>query len=162
MFHLGHYLFIYFWSWCFCYFKGQSLRCSPGQGNACCCAFTLYMWEGSNREQWHLLHSLPVFSHSHHYPQSNWPFWCCFPSGWVCIRSRTLWVSPTNSPVRLGVSPAAASTPMGVFNQWFEASFPHAGILCCAVCCLVHQLLPQLPASALPTPLLNPPPCGVC
>ena len=66
-----------------------------------------------------------------------------------------------NSPVRLGVSPAAASTPMGVFNQWFEASFPHAGILCCAVCCLVHQLLPQLPASALPTPLLNPPPCWV-
>ena len=29
-----------------------------------------------------------------------------------------------NSPVRLGVSPAAASTPMGVFNQRFEALFP--------------------------------------
>ena len=34
-----------------------------------------------------------------------------------------LWVSPTNSPVRLGVSPAAASTRTGVFNQRFEALF---------------------------------------
>ena len=121
-----------------------------------------------------LLHSLPVFSHSHHYPQSNWPFWCCFPSGWVCIRSRTLWVSPTNSPVRLGVSPAATSTPTGVFNQRVEALFPHAGALGCAVeVCLILQLflpvylhvnvgppspqattLPALPAAALPALVL--------
>ena len=47
-------------------------------------------------------------------------------------------VSPMNSPVRLGVSPAAAPTPMGVFNQWFEALFPCAGTLGCAVCYLVH------------------------
>ena len=39
-----------------------------------------------------------------------------------------------NSPVRLGVSPAAASTPMGVFNQRFEALFPGAGALGCEVC----------------------------
>ena len=38
-------------------------------------------------------------------------------------------VSPTTSPVRLGVSPAAASTPTGVFNQRFEALFPHTGAL---------------------------------
>ena len=38
---------------------------------------------------------------------------------WACVCSRLLWVSPTNSPVRLGFSPAAASTPMGVFNQRF-------------------------------------------
>ena len=38
--------------------------------------------------------------------------------------SGTLWISPTNSPVRLGVSPTAAFTPMGVFNQRFEALFP--------------------------------------
>ena len=31
--------------------------------------------------------------------------------------------------MRLGVSPAAASTPMGVFNQRFEALFPCAGAL---------------------------------
>ena len=51
-------------------------------------------------------------------------FWCWFWSGWVCALSRPLWVSPVNSPVRLGVSPAASSTPTGVFNQRFEALFP--------------------------------------
>ena len=45
------------------------------------------------------------------------PFWYWFPGVWACVRSRTLWVSPTNSPVRLGVSPAAASTPTRVFSQ---------------------------------------------
>ena len=45
----------------------------------------------------------------------------------MCIRDRT-------SPVRLGVSPAAAPTPTGTFNQRFEALFPRAGILVCAVC----------------------------
>ena len=35
-----------------------------------------------------------------------------------------MWVSPTTSPVRLGVSPAVASTHRGVFNQRFEALFP--------------------------------------
>ena len=45
--------------------------------------------------------------------------------------------------MRLGVSPAAASTPTGVFNQWFEALFPHTGTLGCVVCHLVHQLLPR-------------------
>ena len=40
-------------------------------------------------------------------------------------------VSPANSPVRLGVSPAAASTPTGIFNQRFEALFPRAGALGC-------------------------------
>ena len=89
------------------------------------------------------------------------PFWCCFPSGWVCVHSRTLWVSPRNSPVRLGVSTTATSTPTGVFNQCFEALFPHAGTLGCLVCHLVHQLLPCWPAAALPAPLHNPPPCWV-
>ena len=30
------------------------------------------------------------------------PLWCWSPSGWACARSRLLWVSPRNSPVRLG------------------------------------------------------------
>ena len=89
-------------------------------------------------------------------------FWCCFPSGWVCVHSRTLWVSPTNSPVRLGVSPTGASTPTGVFSQWFEALFPHTGTLGCAVCHLVHELLPRRPAAALPTPFHTLPPHWVC
>ena len=70
------------------------------------------------------------------------PFWCCFPSGWVCVRSRTLWVSPVNSPVRLGVSPTAASTPTGVFSQCFEALFPHTGALGC-VFCLAPPAIPH-------------------
>ena len=38
------------------------------------------------------------------------------------------------SPVRLGVSPAAAPTPTGVFNQRFEALFPSARALGYVVC----------------------------
>ena len=71
-------------------------------------------------------------------------------------------VSPRNSPVRLGVSPAAASTPTGVFTQRFEALFPRSGALGCVVCfapchssrfiCAPvwgHRVLP----AALPVPL---------
>ena len=77
----------------------------------------------------------------------------------VGARSRPLWVFPMSSPVRPGVSPTAASTPTGVFTQWFEALFPHAGTLGWAVCHPVHQLLPRRPAAALPTPLHSLPPC---
>ena len=49
-------------------------------------------------------------------PTANWALLVLLPGGWVCVRSRTLWVSPMNSPVRLRVSPAAPS-PTGVFNQ---------------------------------------------
>ena len=72
--------------------------------------------------------SLLAFSHFLHYSPSNWALLVLIPGGWVCAHSRTLWVSPMNSPVRLGVSPTAASTPTGVFNQWFEALFPCAGL----------------------------------
>ena len=84
------------------------------------------------------------------------PFWCWFLSGWACAHSRPLWVSSTNSPVRLGVSPAAASTPTGVSSQRFEALFPSVGTLGCAVFHRVHQLLscresslPSCPSSPL-------------
>ena len=59
--------------------------------------------------------------------------------------------------MRLGVSPAAASTPMGVFNQWFEALFPGTETRGCGLCHLVHQLLPHLESSTpshLSLPLL--------
>ena len=69
---------------------------------------------------------------------------------------------PTTSPVRLGVSPAAAPTPTGVFTQRFEVSFPRAGALGYAVClappfipvylCANVELRGLLPA-ALPAPL---------
>ena len=57
------------------------------------------------------------------------------PSGAGCLLApRPLSISTTTSPVRLGVSPAAAPTPMGIFSQRFEALFPRAGALGCAVC----------------------------
>ena len=36
-------------------YRGQNLRCSPGQGNPGCCFVTLYVGEVSEREQCHLL-----------------------------------------------------------------------------------------------------------
>ena len=68
------------------------------------------------------LHRISIF-HSATHNQTG-PLWCWFPSGWACAHPRPLWVSPTTSPVRLGVSPAAAPTPRGTFNQRFEALFP--------------------------------------
>ena len=52
------------------------------------------------------------------------PLWCWFPSGWACAHSRPLWVSPTSSPVRLGVSPAAAPTPTVFSIRGLRLYFP--------------------------------------
>ena len=125
---------IFFLSWRVCYLKGRSLRCSPGRGNAGRCAVTLYVGEGprGSNGACSTLHRISVL-HSDTHNQTG-PLWCWFPSGWACARSRPLWVSPTTSPVRLGVSPAATPTPTGVFNQRFEALFPCAGALGYAVC----------------------------
>ena len=46
------------------------------------------------------------------------PFLCWFPGGWVFVHSRAPWVSPTNSPVRLGVS-SAATIPTDFCSQRF-------------------------------------------
>ena len=131
--HLGHFLFVCL-SWRACYFKGRSLRCSPGRGNAGRCAVTLYVGEGprGSNGACSALYRISVTccaTHNH-----IGPLWCWFPSGWACACPRPLWVSPTTSPVRLGVSPVAAPTPRGAFNQRFEALFPRAVALGCAVC----------------------------
>ena len=88
---------------------------------------TLYMGEGprgSNgaRSTLHRISGTASATHN-----QIGPLWCWFLSGWAFACSRPLWASPTTSPVRLGVSPAAAPTPTGVFNQRFEALFPRAG-----------------------------------
>ena len=70
------------------------------------------------------------------------PLWCWFPSKWACACPRPLWVSPMNSPVRLGVFPTAASTPTGIFNQRFEALFTWAGALGYSVCFTPVLFLP--------------------
>ena len=80
------------------------------------------------------------------------PFLCWFLGGWVCVHSRTLWVSPTNSPVRLGVSPTATSTPTGVFSQSFEALFPCTGTLGCTVYLVPQLFLPVYLYSSVGSP----------
>ena len=105
-----------------------------GQGNAGCCTVTLYVGEGprgSNGVR-STLHQIPITPSATH--NQIGALWCWFPSGWACAHSRPLWVSPTTSPVRLGVSPAAAPIPTGSFNQRFEALFPLAGALRYGVC----------------------------
>ena len=106
----------------------------PRRGNTGCCTVTLYVGEGprgSNgaHSTLHRISTTPSATHN-----QIGPLWCWFPSGWACARPRPLWVSPTTSPVRLGVSPAAAPKPTGIFNQRFEALFPCAGALDCVVC----------------------------
>ena len=81
---------------------------------------------GAEREQWHLLHSLLDFSHCLHYPQSSWAPLVLVPE-WVglCTLLAPVGLSKDlSSPVRLGVSPAAAPTPTGIFSQRFKALFP--------------------------------------
>ena len=66
--------------------------------------------------------------------------------------------------MRLGVSPAATSTPTGVFTQRFKALFPRAGALGCRVCFAPLWFLPVylqacvglqgLLAVALPAPFV--------
>ena len=62
--------------------KGVEPKVFTGAGNSVHCAVTLYVGDGSDREQWCLLYSLPVFSHSLHYPQSNWALLVLIPR-WV-------------------------------------------------------------------------------
>ena len=98
------------------------------------------------------------------------------PSEWVCVCSRTLWVSAGSCSVRLGVSPAATSNPTAVFNLRCETLFPCTGALGCLVCLPPQLSLPVYlhvtvgpstpsanawcgpPAAALPTPVCQPPP----
>ena len=138
-FHLS-YMFL---SQCTCYIvRGRVLGIRQG-GTTQVTVLWCCMWGRGPRGNSATCSSLCQFSVT--FPTTHnqiGPFWCWFPSGWTCVCSRTLWVSLKNSPVRLGVSPTAASTPTGVFNQRFEASFPHAGTLGCMVCLAPQLLLP--------------------
>ena len=95
------------------------------------------------------------------------PFWCRFSGGWVCVRSRTLWVSPTKSPVMQGVSPATP-TPTGFF-QWemYRLYFPVLepwvtwSVLLprCSSWFICTQMWDHLLHQLLPAPVLQLPPC---
>ena len=93
------------------------------------------------------------------------PFWCWFPGEWVCVHSRTPCVSPTNSPVRLGVSPATATPKDFLQPEVLRLYFPmleswvaqYVSLPSCSSRfihtqmwnCLVHQLLPWCLVSSL-------------
>ena len=111
-------------SWGVCYLEGRSLKCSPGQGNAGHCAMTLYVGEGprGNNDAHSTLHRTSVTPSPTH--NQTEPLWCWFPSGWACAHSRPLWVSTTTSPVRLGVSPAAAQPPRMFSLRGLRLYFP--------------------------------------
>ena len=100
-----------------------------GRGDAGRCAVMLFVGEGlrGSNGACSTLHQISVTPSATH--NQIGPLWCWLVSGWACAHSRPLWVSPRTSPVRLGVSPAATPTPMGVFTQRFEALFPRAGAL---------------------------------
>ena len=70
---------------------------------------------GNNGTRWALGQLSVTFPDTH---KQIGPVWCWFPGGWVCVHSRTLWVSPTNYPVQLGVSPAMVA-PIGFYSQRF-------------------------------------------
>ena len=166
-FYLGH-IYIFFVLAHLLHSKGQSLCYSSGLGNPGRWVVALYMGRdqrGNNATCW-ALGRLSVTSPATH--KQIGPFWCWFRGGWICVHSRTLWVSPTNSPVRLGVSPT--STTQVFLVRGFEALFPLAGTLGWAVC-LAPQLSlpvyqhtnvgqPGLPAATTsPAPVLQPQPC---
>ena len=105
-----------------------------GRGNAGRCTVTLYVGEGLRGSNGARSTLCPISVTPSTTRNQIGSLWCWFPIGWACAHSRPLWVSPTTSPWRLGVSPAAAPTPTGIFNQRFEALFPRAVALGCEVC----------------------------
>ena len=119
---LGQFFFCL--SWRVCYFKGRSLRCSLGWGNAGRCAVMLYVGEGprGSNGACSTLHRTSVF-HSATHNQIG-PLWCWFPSGWACAHSRPLWVSPTTSPVRLGSLLPPPQPPQALSIRGLRLYFP--------------------------------------
>ena len=83
-----------------------------------------WIWERGqrgNNASWSALYGLSVtFATTH---KQIGPFWCWFQGGWFCVYSRTLWVSPTNSPVRLGIF-STTSALKGILVRSSEALFP--------------------------------------
>ena len=110
-------------------------------GNADLCAVMLYVGEGPRGSNGacstlHRISATPSATHN-----QIGPLWCWFLSGWAFAHSRPLWISPTTSPVRLGISPAAVPTPTGIFNQRSEALFSSVGALGGIVCFAPCHLL---------------------
>ena len=83
------------------------------------------MWRrGSERDQCHFLGSWLAFSYFPCYPKANCAL-VVLISGWVGVLcSRSLWVSPTNSPVKLVVSPGTSTTTDFCNQRFWGFTFP--------------------------------------
>ena len=65
--------------------RGRALGiCQGGATQVAGCVVALYVGEGSDREQCHLLSSGPAFSHFSCYPQANWALLVLIPR-WVVL-----------------------------------------------------------------------------
>ena len=82
-----------------------------------------------------------------HYPQANWILSVLISRWGVCVHSITLWVSPVNSPVKLGVSPT--TTTLTGFYKGFEAFFSSTGTLGCVVCLAPQSFLLVYPQASV-------------
>ena len=131
--HLGHFFFFFFLGESVT-LRGGALGVHRGGGNAGCCAVMLYVGEGlrGSNGACSTLHQISITPSATHNQIGT--LWWWLQGGWACAHSGPLWVSLMTSPVRLGVSPAAAPTPRGVFNQRFEALFPCTVALGYSVC----------------------------
>ena len=121
------------------------------------------VWEGTMSLALLLagFHSLP------YYPQANLALLVLIPGGWVSVCPRTLWVSPTNSPVRLGVFPTTA-TPIGFYSQSFwsflvphlNSGLPGLSLPSCSSW-LIHTWMPDFLIGYPPLhpPFRQPQPC---
>ena len=94
---------------------------------------------------------LPAFSHFLRYPQWRWALLVPLPSVWVCVCSRTLWVSPTNSPVRPEFLPLLPQPPQVFSISGLRLYFPVLApwIVCvtgsasCSLACPAPHLPPH-------------------
>ena len=89
----------------------------------------LYVGGGAEREDWRRIHCTGFQSVTLLPTIKLGPSGAGSRVGVLVHALGPMWVSPMTSPVRLGVSPAAAPTPTGVFNQRFEAFISRAGAL---------------------------------
>ena len=99
-----------------------------------------------------------------HFPSTHkqiGPSCCWFLCGWACVHSRTLWVSPTNSPVRVRI-------PIGFYSQnfwgfislcWNPGLHGLAPQLFLPVSLHANVGLPHLPPTASPAPVVQLLPC---
>ena len=140
--------------------KGQSLTMYvPERGNPHLCIVVLYVREGSEREQCHLLGSPPPFSYFPCFSQVNWALSCAAVAqihrllGW-CMFLGSMGPSSRLSCEAGSFLPLPPQPPQVFSVRGFEALFPCAGTLGCVVCLAPQLFLPAYPHTNVGPPVL--------